>query len=314
MRRHIDPTDESSNFAPPPVRKRAPREVATVVGKPSVDPKTLQPYEADPNEATPYLANQSMDSVPTSETDVANLEATNISRGLEDGVLAINLDHDEDTWEVEAPEDLGPIRYRPLLGGLVLGMILAVGLGQYVIEPMISGEVVSAPSAPPPTAPVEAAEAVPDDAADVVPEAVAEPVDTGVADAPLPSAETEPEPEAEGDVATPEVAEVQVAAPAPPVRVNKPTTAKPSKPAASGDEPTEFTVTFRSADPSILRMVVTCHKGGTVDGASVVHIVRAGKGPCKVVGYRGEVKESVSAVLMGPKNYTCFKDGARRCD
>ena len=62
------------------------------------------------------------------------------------------------------------------------------------------------------------------------------------------------------------------------------------------------------------RMVVRCHKGGTGDGAEFVTIVRAGKGPCRVEGHWGESKKTVMPVITGPRDYICFKDGARRCE
>jgi len=330
MRRHIDPSEDSSSFAPPPVRKRAPREVATMVGRPSVNPKTLQPYEADPNESTPYLGGQSLDSVPTSETDVANLEVTNIGQPLPEPILNVHIDQDEDTWEVELQEEAGPIRFRPLLWGLVCGLVLAVGVGQYVVEPMVvdSRVGVAQPIPPAPAtnlpeattktaaeelaeealdtgeAPAGTAEDDVDDAADDTAEAAAE-------DAAEDAAETAAEDTKEASEDAKEPAPPASAEPPPPRPKRK---APSTKPKAEPPVPTEFTVTFRSGDPAVERMVVRCHKGGTAEGTSVVHIVRAGKGPCKVEGYRGGVKHSVSAVLTGPKNYTCFKDGARRCD
>ena len=91
---------------------------------------------------------------------------------------------------------------------------------------------------------------------------------------------------------------------------------KPEAPAAETPSSPKnvFMVSFRSADPSLDRMVVRCHKGGTGEGADYVSIVRAGKGPCRIEGHWGETKRTVMQVVMGPKDYSCFKDGARRCE
>jgi hypothetical protein len=61
-------------------------------------------------------------------------------------------------------------------------------------------------------------------------------------------------------------------------------------------------------------MMVICHKGGVGEGAELVQIVRAGRGPCTVHGFRGLEKVSVFATLTGPKDYACFKGGARTCE
>ena len=228
------------------------------------------------------------------------------------------------TPEVELQEEVGPIRFRPLLWGLVCGLVLAVGLGQYVVEPMVVDSRVGAanptPVAPSTTLPEAAARTAAEELADEAADTGAAPegaADEAAEDAADPGATPEgvpedaPEDAAESPEDAKEPAPKASAEPLPP-RPKRKTT--PAKPKTDPSEPTEFTVTFRSGDPSVERMVVRCHKGGSAEGTSVVHIVRAGKGPCKVEGYRGDVKHSVSAVLTGPKNYTCFKDGARRCD
>ena len=66
-------------------------------------------------------------------------------------------------------------------------------------------------------------------------------------------------------------------------------------------------------DPSLDRMVVKCHKGGSAEGKSVVHIVNAGVGPCRVIGYRGAERISVSAVVKKPGAFSCFEGGSRTC-
>ena len=178
-----------------------------------------------------------------------------------------------------------------------------------------AGEMVSTPLPPSKSLPELTAKAAVDE--------LAEGVDTG-----SPAVEPDPgieqpavEPEAEpAEESTPApAAEDAPKAPEPPPlptpTPNSPTASKkPASPGPGSAETETFTVTFRSVDPSVERMVVRCHKGGEAEGTSVVHIVRAGKGPCKVEGYRAGVNHQISAVLKGPKNYTCFKDGARRCD
>ena len=96
------------------------------------------------------------------------------------------------------------------------------------------------------------------------------------------------------------------------------TPASDGAPAAQPTPDTEqeetFAVTFQG-DPEIVeRMVVRCHKGGVVEGDEEVHIARAGRGPCRVEGFGNGKQMSVSAILKGPRTYTCFRGGARICE
>ena len=75
-----------------------------------------------------------------------------------------------------------------------------------------------------------------------------------------------------------------------------------------------FAVEFISADPTISKLKVICHKGGVGEGANVVHFAHAGKGPCSVYGYRGEEKISVFVTLSRPTTYRCFYGGVRVCE
>jgi len=329
MKRHIEPADESGGFVPPPVRKRVPREVPTMVGRPSVDPRELVPYEADPNEATPFVSASSLDAIPTSETDVASLQSTQIGTMSAVSAVPVEIGGVEDTWEVEQPEDADRLGGWPLLVGLLIGMVVAVGVGVFVVDHMVmdppatakpvidSTTPASVQAAPEPQpASIEKAAAELADEADTgnAPDAEGAEGDKGATE------EEEASPEG-GDQEAPVTAESDAsAAKSPSTRapVRAPAQVKRAKkasaaPPADAPVPEEFAVTFRSGDPSIDRLVVTCHKGGTVDGGEVVHIARAGKGPCRVDGYRNGVMDAVSAVLTGPKTYTCFKDGARLC-
>jgi hypothetical protein len=314
-RRHIEATDDSSSFAPPPVRKRVPREVPTMVGLPSVDPKSiamtpLSPYEADPNEATPYIGSLEAavpttgsltGGYPTAETDIASIHSVNPTGMKAVEPIPMEIGNVEDTWDADPLEDPDRLGGWPLLAGLVIGMVVAVSVGVFVVDHMtMNAEVVRevSPAPDPASAPASAPEPIPE------PEPVPEPE-------PIPEPEVDVEPVPEAAPAPPPPTR---SAPAPVPARRPTTTAKKKPPPPPPPVPSEFTVTFRSVDPSIDRMVVRCHKGGTGEGAQVVHIVRAGKGPCAVVGYRGEAKNSVSVVITGPENYSCFKGGARICE
>ena len=113
---------------------------------------------------------------------------------------------------------------------------------------------------------------------------------------------------------------------APPAVVPPPTEAVPPPPEEAPEKkssrrekppekaPDRFAVTFKNADPSVTRMVVRCHIGKG-SGTSQVRLGSAGRGPCKVIGYRGAAdKLIVSAVLTGPRRFTCFKNGSRTCE
>ena len=313
MKRHIEPTDDGS-FTSSPGRERKrqstspPREIKTTVGRPAIHPRDLQPYEADPGEATPFIGSQALDSMPTSETDVASLQLRRMSGEATEPEIPVDVGGVEDTWEVEAPEDPDRVGGWPLVVGLIIGMIVAVGVGQVAVDTMVS----SIDPAVQQSTPTPASAAPSTEQAEVVLAAAA---DTGETDGEAEEAEAASSTDsgtavdeggdnddAEGDRSSTK---------APSARAQKPAKPETTPPAAEADV---FQVTFKSADPTMDRLVVRCHKGGNGDGAEFVTIVRAGKGPCRVEGHWGETKRTVMPVITGPKDYTCFKDGARRCD
>lgn len=311
MKRHIEPTDDSSFVSSPSreqkrKRKAPPREVKTTVGRPTVNPRDLQPYEADPGEATPYIGSQSLDSIPTSETDVASLQIRRMSGEATEPEIPVDAGDVEDTWEVEAPEDPDRVGGWPLVIGLIIGMIVAVGVGQVAVDTMVSSTG-TGPAVQQAASPAQQPSVPSTEQAEVVLAAAA---DTGEADEAVD--ETEDAASKDSGVAADEAQEVAREKP------RRPSTPKPkSAPKADKAVPVQadvFQVTFKSADPEMDRMVVRCHKGGVGEGAELVTIVRAGKGPCRVEGYWGESKRTVMPVITGPRDYQCFKDGARRCD
>ena len=308
MKRHIEPTDDSSFLSSPGRKRKAekkapPREVKTTVGRPAVNPRDLQPYEADPAEATPFIGSQSLDSMPTSETDVASLQIRRMSGEATEPEIPVEVGGVEDTWEVETAEEPERVGGWPLVAGLIIGMIVAVGVGQVAVDTMVSS---TAPAVEQPTSPQPVPAAPSTEQAEVVLAAAA---DTGEDEEP----DSVPESASSGDSGE---ADAEDAPSAPAASEPPRTRKKAAEPQSAPDEaePDVFQVTFRSADTTMDRMVVRCHKGGTGEGAEFVTIVRAGKGPCRVEGHWGESKKTVMPVITGPRDYTCFKDGARRCD
>jgi hypothetical protein len=333
-RRHIEASeDTNSGFVAPPVRKKVPREVPTTVGRLSVDPKSLMqaplpPYTLDPNEATPYVGSHGAGSYPTSETDVARLHASQVGA---DGVVErvpMEIGAQEETWDdepLQVPAQSG-LGGWPLMAGLLLGMVVAVGVGVYVVDQMVveSAADLGAVAPTPAPQPVVVVELRPVPEVAVEPGVVAEPevaVEPGVVAEP--EAEPEPEAAAQPEVVPEPPAKVPPAAEAkPPPPMPSPDVAKKSAPAKASPTPPVaapippiFPVTFRSSDTSIDRMVVRCHKVDEREARAVVHLREAMKGPCVVIGYRENVMvHSVPVVLKGPQNYTCFEGGARLCN
>ena len=139
MKRHIEPTDDSSFLSSPGRKRKAekkapPREVKTTVGRPAVNPRDLQPYEADPAEATPFIGSQALDSMPTSETDVASLQIRRMSGEATQPEIPVDVGDVEDTWEVETAEEPERVGGWPLVAGLIIGMVVAVGVGQVAVD------------------------------------------------------------------------------------------------------------------------------------------------------------------------------------
>ena len=327
LRRHIDPIDDSSSYEVPPVRPRdtssAPREVATVLAKVDVAAAVAAAEEEVSRENSGLVSQTSFGSIPTSETDVKVATAAVLAaeRG-EPAPVTLDIGEPDDTWELE-PEPEGKMGGWPLIAGLVIGMIVAAIVGWVAVEHMVEQAPATAelqplsPEVVPAPPPVPEPEAVPaEEEADAVVEEVSE--EEAEADA-EPEVEEAPEaePMAAEDAPEPMTAEPPPAAPvaapeAPPVAPTRPS---PPAQAAAPSEPVPdvFAVTFRNASNTIERLVVRCHKGGVGEGAEVVHIAGAGKGPCRVEGYAGTEKIAVSAILMGPANFTCFEGDARVC-
>ncbi len=76
--------------------------------------------------------------------------------------------------------------------------------------------------------------------------------------------------------------------------------------------PERFRVEFQSADPAVERLVVHCHVGRG-DGPPPVVIDEAGRGPCRVTGYRGTERLIVMVPVSGAHTFTCFEGGQRAC-
>jgi hypothetical protein len=198
-------------------------------------------------------------------------------------------------------------------------MVVAAIVGWVAVEHMVEQAPTATEQAPMLTAPVQPVpppappEVVPEEAppADEVDENANEELAAEAEDSVQAEEVQEP---VEPPVDVPEVEVVPPPpppAPTPPPAVVERQAAAPLAPAAP--VPDVFTVTFRNGSPTIDRLVVRCHKGGVGEGAEVVHIAGAGKGPCRVEGYTGSEKIAVSAILMGPQNFTCFEGNARLC-
>ncbi len=180
-----------------------------------------------------------------------------------------------------------------------------------------SPEAASVP-APPPAAAVEA----PAPERDVAAEAVsAPPKSTPAPPQPslTPASFTPPgEP-----VAVPEVPEPDVVRISPPsVAPEEASDAPKEEPAAEAVEavsentpappPSHFRVEFQAADSGITELQVRCHKGSG-SGTDTVVIPDAGRGPCKVIGMKGDERVVTSVSLTGEKVWVCFAAGARSC-
>jgi hypothetical protein len=331
MRKHIDAHTDEIAVGPPPVRK------PTGEGEDGVSPHGpgAAPTDETFREATPLVSLPSISSMPTSETDVRLFQtAGNTPAGGGDPLVALDIGDADDTWDGESADN-ARMGGWPLVAGAVIGMILAAVVGWVVVEHMLESQGNVEP---------EMAQATP---ATVGPADVStEPVSTGdlASKAELEKEMAEPVEEVPPAVAPPEEVVPPPGIEAPPVKSAAPKTSgartspppksmpsapnpakvakaaapKTSKAAKAAQRPSApvpefFTVTFRSVDPSIERIEVKCHKGGNAEGGAVVHIAKAGVGPCRVIGYRGTERLDVSVVLKKPAVFGCFEGGSRTC-
>ena len=76
--------------------------------------------------------------------------------------------------------------------------------------------------------------------------------------------------------------------------------------------PSIFRVEFQAADSDITELQIRCHKGSGI-GTDTVVIPDAGRGPCKVIGMKGDERVVTSVSLTGEKVWVCFAAGARSC-
>jgi len=241
----------------------------------------------------------------------------------------------EETWEEDALARMGG---WPLVAGALIGMVVAAAVGAVAVNHMTGtrhAEQVVSPVVNP--VPPERAENPRTESVAKDPQGEASAVTARADDVPA-SAPTEPINDSETDDASASLAgdrekPISTQATAGPLpESTAPGTgtnadaetatetsasegdgsADESDPSADGVE--GFAVTFRAEPGSVDRMRVRCHTLDPVDGIEEVFIDRAVKGPCRVEGFIGESKLSVSAVLKGPKSYTCFRDGSRICE
>ena len=339
MKRHIEPMDDHTgrSFVPTQKTQRPPREIATIVGRHPMPVRSPPPSEDAISERTPLISATTLDSIPTSETDVYSLQRPAPSQEPAQPEPPDPV-RPEDTWEDDGAARMGG---WPLVAGALIGMVVAAVVGVFAVNHMTGTVTNEAPSAteavrvsvptdaalgaelieddskPVPAAPAEGSEgqAATEDAVESAP--AIEP-DTEPTDAVTPEAESTPVSEAkeastsdESDRASgQDAAEASSAASSVPAVS---TAATAAQTAAGEDE--GFAVTFM-ADPEteVDRMLVRCHKIDPVEGVDEVHIARAVRGPCRVEGFIGQQHLSVSAILKGPKNYTCFRGGARICE
>ena len=339
MKRHIAPADQPEDvmfIRSESSERRPPREIPTIMAKPSLAAQAFLADEGARREQTPAAITGSYDSIPTSETDVHSMRAAPI---VQDSVAPppIAIDGGGDTWEDDEEARMGG---WPLVAGALIGMVLAAAVGAFAVNHMTGTQtagdgaqavgaaapVIAAPDPqaailrgePVPSAPT-AATAAAEPIGDPQPTTVPDPVDAAppsMAQAPSSTpeapAEEAPSPAAdgtagEGEDAAPSEVEATLD--------GEPTESPPTDDAESaGDAADAFAVTFVAEPGAVDRMRVRCHTLDPVEGAEEVRIDRAVRGPCRVEGFIGETKLSVSAILKGPKTYTCFRDGSRICE
>lgn len=330
MRKHIDAHTDEISMGPPPVRKPTgvDSEAVTMTGPGAA------PTDETFGDATPLISLPSNSSLPTSETDVRLFQsAGDVAAGGGESPPALDIGQADDTWDGDE-DDSARMGGWPLVAGAAIGMILAAVVGWVVVEHMLepqgnvqSDMVHAVPAETEPAEVLESKEELAKEMAEPIeePSADVEPIEEPPPPDSAPVAEEPPAkvpPEASSvpkktKAKTPTVAKSMPSAPNP-AKVAKaaaPKTSKAAKAAASRPTPVPefFTVTFRAVDPSIERIEVKCHKGGNAQGGTVVHIPKAGVGPCRVIGYRGTERLDVSVILKKPAVFACFEGGLRTC-
>ena len=83
-----------------------------------------------------------------------------------------------------------------------------------------------------------------------------------------------------------------------------------SNPGTSGT----FEVTFEADPVNADTLHVMCHVGGLVRGDTTVRIPNAGRGPCRIEGFRGTETFTATIVLTGPGTYRCFARDSGTCE
>ncbi len=331
-RRYVDPTSllsDEASFETPPIR-RPPRELPTMVGKSdqglnlavgarktggggaSGNHPTLETEPARVARGLVPSADLSI-SLPLPESLPSPGAAMDIDLDTARPVGGVHLDIQPDGWqELDSPTQARRTSGWIMVGGVLAGMLCAGLLAWLAVDRLGGGALLS-----------------PDP---VVKQAPVDPMQTGAsADAMVDEMETPAVQDApiSQDAGLPAQIQVEPEVPVAPVpgRIENPTPPAQVKPvpppvpvqpkAKVKDPPVpsdRFRVSFRSVDPSVSRMVVQCHIGKG-SGTSNVRIEKAGRGPCKVIGFRGESERLVvSAVLTGARSFSCFRNGARVCE
>ncbi|MGB0639120.1 MAG: hypothetical protein ACPGTU_07310 [Myxococcota bacterium] len=331
MRKHIDAHTDEISMGPPPVRKPTgvDDEAVTLTGQGAA------PTDETFRDATPLISLPSNTSMPTSETDVRLFQnAGDVPAGGGEPLPALDIGQADDTWDGDA-DDAARMVGWPLVAGAAIGMVLAAVVGwvvvEHMLEPQNAGPADMVQAVPvkveQPTEVLESkselakemAKAVEEAPADVEP--TEEPAVPGTPPAEDESATKAPPvapataKKAKAKTTTAPKSMPSAPNPAKVAKAAAPKTSKASKAAKAPATPVPefFTVTFRSVDPSIERIEAKCHKGGNAQGAAVVHIPKAGVGPCRVIGYRGTERLDVSVILKKPGVFACFEGGSRTC-
>ncbi|MAY82009.1 MAG: hypothetical protein CL930_14670 [Deltaproteobacteria bacterium] len=340
MRKHIEPHTDEIALGPPPVRKPRADEGVSPHGPGAA------PTDETFRESTPLVSLTSNSGLPTSETDVRLFQAAgDVPAGGGEPAVSLDVGNADDTWDGEE-DDAARMGGWPLVMGATIGMVLAAVVGWVVVEHMLEPAGNTEPNVVQTTA---SEQALPDPVEaetlgskeELAKEMAESEEEAPPAEDPAKAEYDDPEPDIKPAAKPPAEAPVAKAAPvkpsaakatkartsagpksmpsAPnPAKAAKAAAPKTSKAAKAAKQPStpvpeSFTVTFRSVDPSIDRIAVKCHKGGNAEGGAVVHISKAGVGPCRVIGYRGSERLDVSVILKKPGVFACFEGGSRTC-